>query len=300
MNKLLIICGATCTGKTSLAIDCALKLNTDVVSADSQLIYRNLNIGTAKPTVAEMRGVKHHMIDIVSPDKNFSVSDYVRLSEAVIDKIDSENKIPVVCGGTGFYIKSLIYDLSYGHTPADEGIRQKYAEILNEKGKEYLYNLLKKCDNETAAKLHINDTKRVIRALEIYEISGKRKSDIHDGFKLKRAYSAFAIDYPREQLYGMIDKRVDLMFDKGLVDEVENLLRDGINENNQCMQAIGYKEVLFCLKNGDNQNTMRDIIKQNTRHYAKRQITFFKKLDGIIWLKPEEANCETVLELYNE
>lgn len=299
MNKLLIICGATCSGKTSLAINCALKLNTEIVSADSQLIYKGLDIGTAKPTKEEMRGVRHHMMDIVSPFENFSVSDYAQLSGQIIDKLWAENKVPIICGGTGFYINSLIYDLSYGNTAADEDVRRKYNEILKEKGKEYLYSLLQKYDPETAKILHINDTKRVIRALEIYEVGGKRKSEIKDNANIKRSYTAFAVDYPRDVLYERINARVDVMFEKGLVDEVKRLVSVGVNENSRCMQAIGYKEVLFCLKNGNNQTTMRDIIKRDTRRYAKRQITFFKKLPDLIWLKPEEADSKTVLELYN-
>ena len=299
MNKLLIICGATATGKTKLAIDCAKKLNTEIISADSQLIYRDLNIGTAKPTQEEMDGVIHHMIDIVEPSSNFSVSDYCRLAEPTIKRLLAENKVPIVCGGTGFYINSLIYDLSYGNSAADQTIRAKYNSILEEKGKEYLYNYLVNVDPQSASKLHENDTKRIIRALEIYEVSGRRKSDIIDKRVPKYNYTAIAIDYPRDELYERINRRVDDMFDCGLVEEVVNLIESGITAENQCMQAIGYKEVLECIKNGNNDSTMRDIIKQNTRHYAKRQITFFKKLDGIVWLKPESATPEKVLELMN-
>ena len=299
MDKLLIICGATATGKTKLAIDCAKKLNTEIISADSQLIYKGLNIGTAKPTLEEMDGVVHHMIDIVEPQCNFSVSDYCRLSEPIIKRLLSENKVPIICGGTGFYINSLIYELSYGNTGADNTIREKYNALLEERGKEYLFNLLLSVDPQTARVLHVNDTKRVIRALEIYEASGKRKSEIEDKKTPKYNYTAIAIDYPREELYDRINRRVDEMFDCELIEEVEQLIDRGLTYENQCMQAIGYKEVLECLKNGDNDSTMRNIIKQNTRHYAKRQITFFKKLEGIVWLKPEEATCEKVLELFN-
>ena len=299
MNKLLIICGATATGKTKLAIDCAMQLNTEIISADSQLIYKNLNIGTAKPTREEMNGIVHHMIDIVEPSQNFSVSDYCRSAQPIIKRLLGENKVPIICGGTGFYINSLIFNFSYGSVAADNSIREKYSALLNERGKEYLYNYLQSVDPQTASKLHVNDVKRVIRALEIYEVSGKRKSEINDNAKPKYDYTAIAIDYPRNELYERIDRRVDEMFDNGLVEEVERLVNSGITCENQCMQAIGYKEVLECIKNGDNESTMRNIIKQNTRHYAKRQITFFKKFKGIVWLKPEEATPEKVLELFN-
>jgi tRNA dimethylallyltransferase len=300
LKKLLIICGATASGKTKLAIECAKKLNTEVISADSQLIYRGLNIGTAKPTIEEMQGVRHHLIDVVSPEQNFSVSDYESKAKPIVDRLLSEDKTPIICGGTGFYINSILYNLSYGNVEADSKVREKYENILKEKGKEYLFELLKMVDGETAEKLHTNDVKRVIRALEIYEVSGKKKSEQNDTLQPRYNFFAVAVDYPREELYERINYRVDKMFDDGLVEEVEKLLSCEINENYQCMQAIGYKEVIQCLKNGDNQSTMRDIIKQNTRHYAKRQLTFFKKLQGIVWLKPEDATTEKVLELLND
>lgn len=300
MAKLLIICGATASGKTSLAIDCAKKLNTEVISADSQLVYRGLNIGTAKPTLAEMDGVKHHLIDVVSAKENFSVSDYEDRALPIIDNLLTQGKTPILCGGTGFYINSVLYDLSYGNVQADEKIRRKYEQIAAEKGKEYLFELLKKVDAKTAEVLHVNDVKRVIRALEIYELTGRRKSEQKDEKKARYNYVAVAIDYPREELYKRIDSRVDIMFNLGLIEEVESLLASGVDENCQCLQAIGYKEVVEGLKNGDDESTMRDVIKRNTRHYAKRQITFFKKLEGIVWLKKEEATVEKVMELIND
>lgn len=301
MKRVLVICGPTATGKTSLAVDCAKALNSEIISADSQLVYRGLNIGTAKPTVAEMQGIKHHLIDVVESKEPFSVSDYEERAVPIIDGLLGEGKTPVVCGGTGFYINSILYSLSYGNTKADAETREKYEKILSEHGTAYLFSLLEEVDPETAAKLHPNDTKRVIRALEIYEISGKRKSEQKDD-KLKPRYDylAVAIDYPRDALYKRINCRVDVMFNSGLVDEVKRLKERGIDENCQCMSAIGYKEVLEGLKFGYNDSTMRDIVKKNTRHYAKRQRTFFKKLNGIIWLKPEEANADYVLRLLNE
>lgn len=300
MNKVLVICGATASGKTKLAVDCALKLNTEIISADSQLVYKGLDIGTAKPTEEEMRGVKHHLIDVAEPYENFSVGDYAECAEPILDNILNSGKIPVVCGGTGFYINSLLFDLSYGNIGADVELRRKYAEFLETNGKDALFEKLREVDPYAAEKLHINDVKRVIRALEIFELSGRRKSEQNDGFKLKQKYVAVAINYPREELYKRIDRRVDEMFDLGLVEEVKSLLNHGVGENCQCMQAIGYKEVLFGLKNGDSQSTMCDVIKRNTRRYAKRQITFFKKLPNLLWLNPKDATAERVLELLNE
>ncbi len=299
MKKILVICGATASGKTKLAVDCALILNSEVISADSQLIYKELNIGTAKPLKEEMRGVKHHMIDIVEPTDRFSVSDYEKSALPIVEKLISESKIPVICGGTGFYINSLLFDLSYGKTAADEEVRLKYTLFFEKYGKQALYEKLREVDPVTAEKLHPNDIKRLIRALEIYELSGKRKSEQNDGFLPRFDYTAVAIDYPRDELYDRINKRVDNMFDDGLINEVKGLLSRGIDENYQCMQAIGYKEVVSGLKNGDLQSTMSDIIKLNTRHYAKRQLTFFKKLPNLVWLKPEEATADRIEEMLN-
>lgn len=300
MERLLIICGATATGKTGLAVDCALKLNSEVISADSQLVYKGLDIGTAKPTKEEMRGIKHHLIDVVDPRENFSVCDYCERALPIVERLLAENKTPIICGGTGFYINSVLYDLSYGNAAADLSVREKYEKFLNRYGKHALYEKLREVDPESCEKLHINDTKRVIRALEIFETSGSKKSMQKDNLKSRYDYTAIAIDYPREELYARISERVDKMFADGLVEEVKKLLALGVDQNMQCMQAIGYKEVIYGLNNGDLNSTMRDIIKQNTRHYAKRQITFFKKMPNLIWLKPEEATADRVLELLNE
>lgn len=301
MKRVLVICGATATGKTSLAVDCAKALNSEVISADSQLVYRGLNIGTAKPTPAEMQGIPHYLISIVDANEKFSVSDYEERALPVIERLLREDKTPVVCGGTGFYINSILYNLGYGNVKADASVRARYEALLQERGKEYLYSLLQQVDPESAEKLHVNDVKRVIRALEIYDVSGRKKSEQNDELKPRFDYLAVGIDYPRDALYKRIDCRVDVMFNAGLIEEVRRLKSVGIDENCQSMQAIGYKEVLEGLKYGLNESTMRDIVKKNTRHYAKRQYTFFKKLKGIVWLKPEQANnAKKVLELLND
>ena len=297
MKKVLVICGATATGKSTLAVECAKALNSEIISADSQLVYRGLNVGTAKPTVAERQGVYHHLIDVVSAAENFSVSDYEERAIPIIDRLLEQGKTPVVCGGTGFYINSILYKLGYGNAKANSQVRAKYEAVLQERGKQYLHSLLEEVDPESAQKLHCNDVKRVIRALEIFETSGKKKSEQNDELTPRYDYLAVAIDYPRDELYKRIDCRVDIMFNAGLIKEVKGLLDKGIDENCQCMQAIGYKEVVQGLNNGNNESTMRDIIKKNTRHYAKRQYTFFKKLKNIVWLKPEKATVSNILQL---
>lgn len=299
MKEVLVICGATATGKTALAAECAKLLGSAVISADSQLVYKGLDIGTAKPAKEEMLGVPHYMIDVAGPKDEYSVSDYRDAALPILNELISQGKVPVICGGTGFYINSLLFDYSYGGVPANEEVRKKYENLAAERGKEYVYDILKEKDGASAAKLHPNDLKRVIRALEIAE-SGIKKSDIDDGSSPRFSYFAVAADFPREQLYARINERVDKMFEAGLVDEVQGLLARGIDENCRCMQAIGYKEVLEGLKNGYSQSTMRDIIKQNTRRYAKRQITFFKKLPNLVWLPPEEATAEKVLSLLKD
>lgn len=297
VGRVLVICGATATGKTALAAECAKKLGSAVISADSQLVYKGLDIGTAKPTDEEKLGVPHYMIDVAEPTCEYSVSDYKNAALPIVEKLLNEGKTPVICGGTGFYINSLLFDFSYGGVAANSEIREKYEKLAKERGREYVYGVLKEADGETAARLHPNDLKRVIRALEIYEAGGRKKSDICDDLTPRFDYLAVATDFPREELYARINARVDKMFEAGLVDEVKSLIARGIDGNCRCMQAIGYKEVIAGLKNGDSQSTMRDIIKQNTRRYAKRQITFFKKLPNIINLPTERATAETVLNL---
>ena len=298
MKKLLVICGATASGKTSLAVECAKRLNGEVISCDALLVYRGLNIGTAKPTREEMGGIEHHLIDVADPTDGFTVHDFERLALDAVADISARGKVPVLCGGTGFYLNAVLFQSGFGNAAADEGVRAKYNAIAAEKGKEYLHGLLQEVDAESAAVLHPNDVKRVVRALEIYELTGKKKSDQQDDRVARFPYEAFAFDYPREVLYERIDRRAAQMFEEGLVEEVRGLLAS-VPENAQCMQAIGYKEVVEGLKNGDNQSTMCDIVQKNTRNYAKRQLTFFKKLPNLHWLTPSDAAVEEVIKIYD-
>lgn len=290
MKKVLVICGATATGKTALAVECAKRLGGEVISADSVLVYRRLNIGSAKPTAEEMRGVKHHMIDVVDPTEEFSVSDYERGALPIIEGLLKEDKTPVICGGTGFYIKSLLFKSGFGMAAKDEKVREKYEKIAEEKGKEYLHSILESIDKESADKLHYNDVKRVIRAIEIYEVTGRKKSEQRDEEIPRFDYVSYQFDYPREELYNRINLRGDLMMTGGLMDEVKSLMADGITDKNQCMQGIGYKEVYNGIISGKTDGEIAEEIKKNTRNYAKRQITFFKKLKGTVNLRPTDIN----------
>lgn len=288
MNNILIICGATASGKTSLSIECAKLLNTEIISADSMNIYKGLDVGTAKPDINERQGIIHHLIDVVSPFDSFTVSDYKNLALKSVDSILASNKIPVICGGTGFYIDSILYDFSYGLGKEDPEIREYYKNMAKNEGNNAVYEVLLKKDYDTAVKLHPNDLKRVIRALEICH-NGTKKSDIIDERKPKFTYKAYAIDHDREVLYDRINKRVDMFVANGLVDEVNNLVKMGVTINDQCMQGIGYKEVYSYLKGDLSLGDAIELIKLNTRHYAKRQITYFKRLDGLVWLKPDDT-----------
>ena len=297
-NKILVICGPTASGKTALAAELAKRLHSEVISADSMYIYKGFDIGTAKPTEEEMQGVKHHMIDIVDSDGEFSVSDYKNMARPIVNKLLEEGKIPVVCGGTGFYINALLFDFSYGNAAKDEKIRKKYENLVKERGNDYVFSVLREVDPKTAEKLHKNDTKRVIRALEIYEISGKAKSSYKDEITPVYDYLAISYDYPREILYDRINRRVDKMFENGLTEEVEELLKK-TDRNCQAMQAIGYKEMLDYIDGKTDLADTKELIRMNSRRYAKRQITFFKKLAGLKFIQPEniDADAQKVLSL---
>ncbi len=298
--KVIVICGATATGKSELAVECAKRLDGEIISCDAFLVYRGLNIGTAKPDERERGGIPHYMIDVADPRDKFSVSDFEGLALPVLKDILSRGKTPILCGGTGFYMNALLYSQSFGNAPADEAIRKEYEEILHERGKEYLHGLLREVDPESAEILHVNDTVRVIRALEIFRLTGRKKSEQHDEKIPRYPFISFAFDYPRRELYERIERRVDQMIAAGLVDEVKGLLESGVPENAQCMQGIGYKEVVETLKNNQLQSTMSDIIKKNTRNYAKRQLTFFKREENLHWLKPMSAEnaAEEIVKIY--
>ena len=298
-RKLLAVCGPTASGKTAFAVKLAKRLGGEVVSADCMLVYRGLDIGTAKPSEEEKEGVPHHMIDVALPTGKYSVADYEQGALAVCEKLWKEEIPPIVCGGTGFYIQSLLFTRGNGGAPADENLRREYEQLEREKGRLYLHSLLEKVDPQSAEKLHPNDVKRVIRALEIFRLTGRKKSEQEDGFVPRFPYIAVAPEFPREELYRRIDARVDVMLEAGLVEEVRSLLDSGVTPESQSMQGIGYKEVVQYLNNEISYSTMCDIIKQNTRNYAKRQITFFKKLPGLLWLDVRDPNnVEKVAELY--
>ena len=295
--RVLVLCGPTASGKTSLAVECARALDTEIISADSMLVYKGLDIGTAKPSASERKGVVHHLIDVAEPTESFSVSDYERLALPVVQSLLSRGKTPVICGGTGFYINSVLYKSQFGKTGANPEIRKKYETYLEENGKERLHALLKECDPESASRLHPNDTKRVVRALEIFETTGRKKSDQHDLPVPRFDFVCVSVGYPREELYERINRRVDGMLNAGLAEEVRSLLERGIPLSAQCMQGIGYKEMAEGMRQGWPMTEIAELIKKNTRNYAKRQITFFRRMNNHTVLSPEHATAEEVLKL---
>lgn len=278
-KKIIVVCGPTASGKSALAVEIALKFGGEIVSADSVSVYKGLDIGSAKPSEEEKKGVPHYLIDVASPKDSFSVGDYEELAVPAVEDISGRGKIPIICGGTGFYVNSVLYRMSYGLSKGDIGIRRKYERAAEEKGREFVYSILKEKDPETAAKLHPNDLVRVIRALEIFDATGVKKSDIKDEMVPRYDFIALMPTLPREILYERINARVDNMMSCGLTSEVRSLLESGVTLEDQCMQGIGYKETAEAILSGTEIPTEQ--IKMNTRRYAKRQITFFKRFQNL-------------------
>lgn len=298
----VIIVGPTCSGKTSLSIELAKTLNTSIINADSQQIYKYLQIGTAKPDLNEMQGINHYLMDFVEPNKNFSVSDFKILATNAINEIKSQNKLPIIVGGTGFYIQSLLYDFSYGNVGANNAIRNKYMQFLINNGAIELHKKLQEVDPKTATILHPNDTKRVIRALEIYETTGQPMSKTITKTRTQLSPLIIGLNCDREILYSNINKRVDLMIQKGLENEINTLLKNGITFDDQCMQAIGYKEWKGYFENKLAREETIELIKKNTRNYAKRQLTWFRNsLENVCFYDiTKQSNSEIVTDILSK
>lgn len=300
--KVIVIVGPTASGKTALSIELAKKINGEIVSCDSMQIYKDMNIGSAKPDKQEMQGIKHYMIDIVSPTERFSVADYKKVAEASIEEILQKGKVPIVVGGTGLYADSLIYNIEYNNTKLDETYRaelEKKASLPG--GMEDLYNKALEIDKKACDKISPNDKKRIIRILEIYHETGKTKTELEiesQKNEVKYDYKVFAINIQREILYDRINKRVDIMIEKGLIEEVTSILEKYPNFPT-AMQAIGYKEVVEYLNGQLSKEEMIEKIKQESRRYAKRQLTWFRKNNDKTWidgLDSMQNNIDIILE----
>ena len=300
--KVIVIVGPTASGKTALSIECAKKFNGEIISSDSMQIYKDMNIGTAKVTEEEAQGIKHYLVDFVSPEQRYSVSDFKRDAEEALEKIIAKGKTPIVVGGTGLYVNSLIYGIDYQDMEYDKEYRNELMEKAEtEEGLKSLYEEALKIDPEAMEKISPNDKKRITRVLEIYKQTGMTKTKQEELSRLKEIkydYRVFAITMPREELYERINLRVDLMIKDGLIEEVESLLKKYKNFPT-AMQGLGYKEVVEYLNGEYSKEEMIDKIKQETRHYAKRQLTWFRRNKEIIWLDKNdgiEKNMEIISE----
>ena len=297
--KVIVICGPTASGKTALSIELAKKINGEIISCDSMQIYKYMDIGTAKPTLEEQKEVKHHLIDFVEPNQRYSVAEYKKDAEKSIEEILSKGKTPIIVGGTGLYVDSLIYGIEYPEIELDEEYRKQLEKEIEEKGLESLYNKAKEIDSEAMEKISPNDKKRIMRVVEIYKATGKTKTEQEiesRTHEVKYDYKVFAIKMDREKLYERINKRVDLMVKKGLIEEVQNILKK-YDKFPTAMQGLGYKEVVEYLDGKTTKEEMIDKIKMQTRRYAKRQITWFKKNKQTVWIENNELS--KILEVIN-
>lgn len=302
--KVIVICGPTASGKTSLSISLAKKINGEIVSCDSMQIYKEMDIGSAKPTVEEMQEIKHYLVDFVSPEKRYSVSEYKEDASKAIEEIINKGKTPIIVGGTGLYLNSLIYNIQYNEMEVDLNYRRELEKEAEEYGLEVLYNRAKEIDPEAMEKVSANDKKRITRVLEIYNATGRNKTELEKKSRKEVPYNylIFGINMERSILYDRINKRVDIMLEQGLIEEVKNLINKYSNMPT-AMQGLGYKEVKEFLDGNISKEEMIEKIKMETRRYAKRQITWLKRIKNIIWLdglNKTEENVNSIMEVYGE
>ena len=303
IKKILGIAGPTAVGKTEIAKIISKSIDGQIISADSMQIYKGLDIGTAKASVAEMDGLSQNLIDIIEPNQTFSSFDYGIAASECVENAFSTGRLPIVVGGTGFYFDALLYPLTYADKNKNE-IRAQLKELQNEKGEEYLYALLEQIDPDSAKNIHPNNVVRVMRALEIFYSTGKKKSEYVLPQKPKYENKIYVLNLPRDILYERINKRVDIMISCGLVNEVENLIKV-YGKNCQCFSAIGYKEIIEYFDGKCTLDDAIDAIKQGSRNYAKRQISYFKRFKNAKWIEVDPANpkntADTILkDFFNE
>lgn len=298
-DKILVLAGPTAVGKTELSIRLAKALNGEIVSTDSMQIYKGMDIGSAKITEEEMQGVKHHMLDVVEPDKAFSVADYKDMAEKAIKDILSRGKLPILTGGTGLYINALTCNMNFTESEKDDEYRDELSKLMDEEGPEYVHNMLKEIDPIIYEAIHPNNRKRVIRALEVYKLTGKPFSSYNAGddlYKSKYDVHYYVLNMDRAKLYERINKRVEIMYEKGLLDECIKLKKLGYTSSMQSMQGIGYKEVLLYLDGLITLEESMDMVKQGSRNYAKRQLTWFRKDPRAVFLNKDEMSDDEILD----
>lgn len=286
-QQVIVIVGPTCSGKTSLAIDLAKELDTEIISADSRQIFKYLTIGTAKPNLLELSQVKHHFIDSIKPDEDYNVGLYERDASKIIYELIASKRIPIVVGGSGLYIKSIINGIV--DVDSDDELREELKHIREEFGNEFLYNELKKIDPSAAETMLPSNWKRVIRAIEVFKLTGKSILEIHNKQTKINNYNflQFGLNWPRQILYKNIEARVDQMIENGLIEEVKSILEMKYSKKLNSLNTVGYKEIISYLDNEISLERAVELIKRNTRHYAKRQLTWFRKDERIIWFDLE-------------
>lgn len=299
-NICWVLTGPTASGKTALSIRLAKEHDCEIVCMDSMQIYRRMNIGTAKPTIEEMEGIPHHMIDVVEPDESFSVARYQEMAEACIADICSRGKRALLVGGTGLYLRALRQPMAMGDVSGDESIRAELEALAAEDGgKQRLHDMLQAVDPETAERLHLNDVRRAVRALEVYRLTGipfSQQTQIQTGSRYH--YRVVSLTMERSLLYSRIEKRVDIMIEQGLVNEVSGLLDSGIPANCQAMKAIGYKEIVPFIQNEATWEETDYLLKLNTRHYAKRQLTWMRREEDVCWVDSLQSDAYNRLETF--
>ncbi|MCR4717578.1 MAG: tRNA (adenosine(37)-N6)-dimethylallyltransferase MiaA [Lachnospiraceae bacterium] len=308
MNKLIVLTGPTGVGKTALSISLAKRLNASIISADSMQVYKYMDIGTAKIMKEEMQGVDHYLVDCLMPDDEFNVARFKDMAEEAIDEIYKEGKLPIIVGGTGFYIQALLKSVDFDDSKGESKIRAELIAFANEKGNEALFNRLKEIDPVSASRIHPNNVKRVIRAIEFYMESGMPISSHNDKEMDKESkydYRYFVLTNERELLYKNIELRIDKMLEAGLVDEVKSIMDMGYSRDLVSQQGLGYKEIWSYLLGESSLDEAVDILKRDTRHFAKRQLTWFRREKDVIWLdkqiyKDDEALLNEILNNIKE
>lgn len=304
--NLIVLSGPTSVGKTALSIKLAKAINGSIISADSMQVYKGMDIGSAKITKDEMQDVRHYLIDILEPEEEFNITVFQDYAKKAINDIYAEGKIPIIAGGTGFYIQSILYDIDFNDDASEDSeVRDELLALVKEKGNQYVHEMLKSIDEKAAKAIHPNDTKRVVRAIEYNRLTGLKISDHNEAENQKESiynFKYFVINEDRDLLYENIDKRVDIMIDNGLVEEVTKLKDRGLTKDMVSMKGLGYKEILSYLEGEISLDDAIYIIKRDTRHFAKRQLTWFKREKAVTWINKEDFDFDEnkILEYMKE
>lgn len=300
-KPLIILTGPTAVGKTKASIGLAKALNGEIISADSMQVYKHMDIGSAKIRPEEMQGVRHYLVDELEPDEEFHVVRFQQMAKAAMEEIYAKGKVPIVVGGTGFYIQALLYDIDFTENEEDTAYREELEQIAAEKGAEYLHDMLRDADPESAESIHANNVKRVIRALEFYKLTGQKISEHNEKERAKESpydFCYFVLNDDRKLLYNRIDLRIEQMLEDGLLEEVKALKEKGYTKDMVSMQGLGYKEILDYLNGECTLEEAVYILKRDTRHFAKRQLTWFRRERDVIWVNKNEYDHdeEKILE----